>query len=214
MENPKPQTPESERRPDAPETPAPKGWDSALYGMPDGEKPRRPGDADMPTVFGTGRSYIWQGVMIYFLLWAYGILLALNALPVLNGSVLDEPDMALMLRYLPGITTLFKGLGWFLVVLGAMFVICRFMLARFKRYALPVFFTVCAVDLIVPLMLPVMLYMAMQPLSSFLSLGDVYKVFLQTPDSHRYFLYPAVGRLILLAVNAWYYWLRRADFRN
>lgn len=207
MENQQNQLPENQ------ESPAPKGWDSALYGIPDGDTPRRPGDPPRPLITGSGLPFRWQGFMIYFVMWVYGAILILNAIPVLNGSLQEEERFALILQYAPNMNVFLGGLAGMLLLLGGTIIVCRFLLARYLKCALPVFFAVSAADLLMPLLIPLGMYWAMQPFSVIAPLGDLYGIFF-SPDYHEAFLYPAIVRLVLLICHGVYYARRRRDFSN
>lgn len=195
---------------------APKGWDSALYGMSDGDNPRRPGDYAYPTSFGSGETYRWQGFLIYFFMWIYGGLLMLNAIPVLQGNIAAESNQfQLMFKYMPGLNILMKGLGIFILLLGAAMIVTRFLLARYKKCALPIFFTVSVLDLVFPVLFPLLTHLAMRPLSSFASLSQLYAIyFAPGAEMPHSLLYPTIIRIALLISNSVYYYRRRKDFNN
>lgn len=165
---------------------------------------------DLP---GSRLPFRWQGFLIYFFMWIYGAILILNAIPLLDGTGLAELDLQLELRYMPNIVFFLFVLGIMLLALGAAIIVCRFLLARYKRCALPVFFTISAVDILLPLLFPVGMYWALQPLSSLMSLGTYYGFFF-TQERHSVMLYPLIARLVLLACHSVYYYKRRIDFTN
>lgn len=197
-----------------------KGWNSVLYGIPDGDTPRRPDDSPVPSgqdsnrlpYFGSGRPYRWQGFLIYFFMWIYGAILMLNALPVFNGSLAEETTISLAIRYLPNMSGFLNGMGIALMVLGAAMIVTRFLLARYLKCALPVFFAVSAADILLPLLIPMGMYIAMQPLTM-ASWWEMYSMFWR-PEMRDELLYPLIVRLVLLICHGVYYYKRRVDFSN
>ena len=166
----------------------------------------------------SGRSYIWQGFMIYFAMWVYGAILIMHAFPILTPdsylaeSTSNEIQISLMLRYLPNMRPTMIIMGVVLIVLGAAVILTRFLLARYHRRALPVFFAVSAADIILPLLFPLALHIALQPIM-LMEWWELYVMF-WTPVFFDDLLYPLIVRLVLLICHIVYYHKRRIDFCN
>ena len=164
-------------------------------------------------LFGTGLGYRWQGFLVYFFMWLYGIVIALNGIPFFTGALREDIRQDLPVLYLPYLDATVIGTGAALVLLGAAIIAARFLLARYKRCALPVFFTVSVVDLLAPLASPLVAYAALYPFSKLLPLGDLYRLCF-SEFMHGTILQPTFIRVVLLAFHSWYYFRRRTDFRN
>lgn len=162
---------------------------------------------------GSRLPFRWQGFMIYFFMWIYGGFLILNAIPMFDGVELAALEESLTLRYMPNFAVFPVLMGIVLLALGAAVIVCRFLLARYKRCALPVFFAVSVADILLPLLFPLGMYWAMQPWSRLIPLGSYYSAFF-TSERHFQMLYPLLIRLVLLLGHSVYYFKRRIDFTN
>lgn len=201
--------------PDAAEQPAAplKGWDSVLYGLPDGDTPRRPDSGSLPPVYGSGLGYRWQGFLIYFFMWVYGVIVALNGIPFLNSETRTTSLDSLDPRYLPYWDPTITGFGVTLIIMGVAIIVTRFLLARHLRCALPVFFTVSLLDFILPLLMPLAVHLAMYPFSRLMPVQTLYASILSSEMRDEY-LIPTIVRAVLLVFHIFYYRRRRVDFRN
>ena len=167
---------------------------------------------DLP-LFGTGLGYRWHRFLTNFFMWVYAIVVALNSLPFFNGELQAYIQPPLQLQYLPNIDIVAMGTGIALILMGLVIIATRFLLAQFKRCALPVFFTISIVDLLLPLTYPLVTLVAIYPFSKLVPLGEVYRILFSEP-MHGTVLYPTIVRAVLLVLHIWYYRRRRTDFRN
>ena len=159
---------------------------------------------------GSGLPFRWQGFLIYFFMWIYGLDQIWAGTQWFDGTLLAEIDSQMQIRYLPNVTIFLYAMGIVQMLLGAVIIFCRFLLARYKRCALPVFFTVSAVDMLLLLLLPLGIYWAFLPWSSLKPLWGFYVVYLQ---QHMVLLSVGV-RLVLLLCHGVYYYKRRSNFVN